>query len=433
MTAAGGGDLQTVLMATDVPFWKASTGAEQRMLALGRHLSQPPFRLVTFYVGQLRADDPAEIAQSGLEVVFFESERPPDSFVARMAWYADATARQLRRLIRPDAPPPSNNPPQPLRVDDYAWPWAIDQFRSLVRRVHPRAILCQYVTMTYLLGALSAVERRRIRCLLDTHDILHDRSHQFGTAGYRHWLEIDRQEEIELWKKFDAVLAIQPEEAELISRLAPGPEVLVTPHSVDYLDGPVAACEQLKQRRPREDLVLGYIGSANYSNWHAINRFLIECWPELSALQEPRVRLLVAGRICDWFRMADERLRGKELMERVELAGEVIALEDFYSRVDVAINPVQFGTGLKIKNIEALAFGCPLVTTAEGAAGMESQAADAMIIARDFQAMSRELAGLTRDPDRRRQLAEAGRRTAGREYSDAAAFAPLRRFLLGGA
>jgi glycosyltransferase involved in cell wall biosynthesis len=433
MTAAGGNDLQTVVMATDVPFWRGSTGAEQRMLALGRYLSQPPFRLVTFFVGQLRADDPAEIARSGLEVVFFESERPPEAFLARMAWYAEATARQLRRLVRADAPPPSSDPPQPLRVADYQWPWAIEQFRSLVRRVHPRAILCQYVTMTYLLGALSAVERRRIRCLLDTHDILHDRSHQFGTAGYRHWLEIDRQEEVELWKKFDAVLAIQPAEAELIARLAPGPEVLVTPHSVDYLAASVTGCDQLKRERQRDELVLGYIGSANYSNWHAINRFLIECWPELSALQAPRIRLLVAGRICDWFRMADERLRGRELMERVELAGEVIALEDFYCRIDVAINPVRFGTGLKIKNIEALAFGCPLVTTPEGAAGMDLSAAGGVVVAGDFQAMTRELAGLARDPERRRQLAESGRRMAAGEYSDRAAFAPLRRFLLGGA
>jgi len=36
------------------------------------------------------------------------------------------------------------------------------------------------------------------------------------------------------------------------------------------------------------------------------------------------------------------------------------------------INPIRFGAGLKIKNVEALAHGLPLVTTTHGSRGIEA-------------------------------------------------------------
>ena len=48
----------------------------------------------------------------------------------------------------------------------------------------------------------------------------------------------------------------------------------------------------------------------------------------------------------------------------------------------VVINPLQFGTGLKIKSIEALAMKRPLVTTPNGATGLEEWADRAFLCAR---------------------------------------------------
>ena len=45
------------------------------------------------------------------------------------------------------------------------------------------------------------------------------------------------------------------------------------------------------------------------------------------------------------------------------------------------VNPVRFGTGLKIKSVEALAMGRPLVTTRAGAAGIEEWAGKAYLLA----------------------------------------------------
>jgi glycosyltransferase involved in cell wall biosynthesis len=116
-------------------------------------------------------------------------------------------------------------------------------------------------------------------------------------------------------------------------------------------------------------------------------------------------------------------------MQQVELVGEMPDLADFYGRIDLAANPVQFGTGLKIKNVEAMAYGIPLITTPQGAAGMSDRACKGCIVARDLMDMPRHLLGLARDPDRRRQLAETAREVAQSEFSDQHAFAELRDFL----
>lgn len=418
---------KNICMATDIPFWMGSTGAEQRMLALAEFLSRPPLNLIVFYLGQVTAADLERIERLPCEIVFFESERPPQAFLQRLRWYADATRHQLEKWLRKSGSTRTDSPPpQPLKLADYRWPWAIEQFRSLVAREKPVAILCQYVTMGYLVEALGPIERKQITCILDTHDILHDRGLQFNSAGYLHWLDISQQEEVDVWNKFDAVIAIQPQEAELIRAQVTKPRVLVVGHALKQP-------RQFPPAQPRPEgspLTLGYIGSANYSNWHAVNRFLIEVWPDLMQLPDVSVQLLIAGKICEWFQLVDEGRQDGLLMTHVKLLGTVSRLEDFYSQIDLAINPVQFGTGLKIKNVEALAYGRPLVTTASGATGMSKRALDACRISAGLAEMSRDLVELCSHPEQLQSLASIAGQVAKTEFSEEQTFSELRELLM---
>lgn len=418
--------LKHICMATDIPFWMGSTGAEQRMLALVEYLSLPPFELSVFYLGQVQSEELERIGRLPCEVAFFESERPPDSFLKRIRWYAEATRHQLERwLKRPVQASDNSEQPVPLKLADYRWTWAIEQFRQHVSRVRPKAIICQYVTMGYLLDALSLADRKRILCVLDTHDILHDRGLQFHSAGYLHWLEISEQEEVDVWNRFDAVIAIQPQEAERIRAAVSSPKVIVAGHA---LRRPLRLLRREHPERPRQ-LTVGYIASANYSNWHAINRFLIEVWPDLLELPGVEVELLIAGKICDWFNLVEGRA-GSLMKSRVRLMGPVERLEDFYSQIDLAINPVQFGTGLKIKNVEALAFGKPLVSTASGAAGMSAETLTGCAVVEDYSQMSSQLREICVSPARLDELTAAAEEVAKTEFSPQAIFSELSALLL---
>lgn len=50
-------------------------------------------------------------------------------------------------------------------------------------------------------------------------------------------------------------------------------------------------------------------------------------------------------------------------VEGIEVIGSVDDVADFYEQIDVALAPIRLGGGIKVKLVEAMAFGAPLVTT----------------------------------------------------------------------
>jgi len=57
-------------------------------------------------------------------------------------------------------------------------------------------------------------------------------------------------------------------------------------------------------------------------------------------------------------------------IEGVEFVGQVSSVEQCYSHSEITVAPLRAGGGTKIKVIEALAYGSPLVATAEAARGL---------------------------------------------------------------
>jgi glycosyltransferase involved in cell wall biosynthesis len=70
----------------------------------------------------------------------------------------------------------------------------------------------------------------------------------------------------------------------------------------------------------------------------------------------------------------------------------------------VVVAPLRFGTGLKIKCIEALAYGKALVTTSSGAEGLAHGGGDHLCIADTAEAFANAVADLLVNVERRGQL-----------------------------
>lgn len=67
----------------------------------------------------------------------------------------------------------------------------------------------------------------------------------------------------------------------------------------------------------------------------------------------------------------------------VEFVGNVPDLWEFYDQIRLAISPTRFGAGVKLKTIEAIQYGVPVVCTSEGAAGLPAGAKDSIWVADD--------------------------------------------------
>ena len=79
--------------------------------------------------------------------------------------------------------------------------------------------------------------------------------------------------------------------------------------------------------------------------------------------------------------------------EIFDIIGLVDDLDDFYRRIDIAINPMVGGTGLKIKSLEALSYGKALLATEDAMVGIPSN--DAYHKAKSITEMVGSLAALS--------------------------------------
>ena len=102
---------------------------------------------------------------------------------------------------------------------------------------------------------------------------------------------------------------------------------------------------------------VGFLGSAHQPNADAILAFVKEC------KHFPGFILLIGGKVCD-------HLQDVELPEKVQLLGRQLSVKAFYKRCHLIINPDMFYSGQKVKTVEALAYGMPLICTSTAAAGL---------------------------------------------------------------
>lgn len=113
-----------------------------------------------------------------------------------------------------------------------------------------------------------------------------------------------------------------------------------------------------------DGLIVGFFGSFGwFANLDALNFLLNEIWPVVRS-RFPDARLRIAGRdIPEW--------AGNFSREGVEILGRVDSIRDFLSDVHAVVCPVRIGGGIRLKILETLAWGRPVVSTLAGVEGLE--------------------------------------------------------------
>ncbi|GAC1470969.1 MAG: hypothetical protein PVSMB7_22280 [Chloroflexota bacterium] len=101
----------------------------------------------------------------------------------------------------------------------------------------------------------------------------------------------------------------------------------------------------------------------------------------------------------------------------VELVGEVPELLSWYERSHAVIVPLRAGTGTRIKIVEAMAHGRPIVTTSIGMEGLEMQAGIHALVGDTAESFAAHCLSLMRDADERERLGLNGRQLCERVYS----------------
>ena len=185
--------------------------------------------------------------------------------------------------------------------------------------------------------------------------------------------------------KADLVVAIQDKEEEYFKKLMKRQQ---TPCIT------LGDMVEFHKSEAGNEKVFGFIGS-NYDPNEVAVKWLSEKVLPLVHKMEPGYKCIIAGNVCG-------RIPDNEYYEKI---GRVEHLQDYYDQISISINPIQNGTGLNIKGIEALAYGKPLITTPVGAKGL-ADAAEAMIVCEDAQQFAEQLVLLMQNKQKRESMSE---------------------------
>lgn len=306
-------------------------------------------------------------------------------------------------------PPPNQTKPQ--QTFGEVWPVqpALQQaVRSLVRKIRPERIWCTHLQM-----ACYAPEGYRSRCLIDViDDQVLLRREQWGdnqagpleTLKRVKWLlEVGWLERQAARRAALATFAARLD-AEAYRLWAPGLPRFVVPNGVDlqtYRPEPPQPVE-----RP---YVVFYGNYRHPPNQRGVRVLAEDIWPEVRK-HDPHLTCKLIGPHLpdDLARLA--RAAG------IEVTGWVESLQPIVRDALAVLSPLQTGSGIKNKVLEAWAMGKVVVALPRGVSGLEDHARDVSLVVRTPRHFAHQILALARQPERRKRLEGDARTLVERKY-----------------
>lgn len=179
--------------------------------------------------------------------------------------------------------------------------------------------------------------------------------------------------------------------------------VRIIPNGVD------TSCYPHNYGKPVPGTII-FSGALTYSaNYNAMAFFLGEVYPLIQA-KYPNVKLTITGRLDNVPILKLPKRSGVVFTDYVEDVHPIIA------SCWVSIVPLQIGGGTRIKILEALALGTPVVSTTKGAEGLEITPGSDILIADSPTGFASAVLRLLEDPNLRQNLSQNGRRTVVKQY-----------------
>lgn len=200
--------------------------------------------------------------------------------------------------------------------------------------------------------------------------------------------------------RFDLLLAMSEDDQRELRTVSDRPSAIV-PNGVDV--------DALRASPlPGTPTVL-FTGTFGYApNAEALRWLLSEIWPQVVA-RLPEARLLVVGK-----GVPDEI--AALASPSVELAGWVPEMQPWFDRAQAVIVPMRSGGGTRLKVLDGLASGRPLVSTTMGVMGVDVRADEQVLLADGVESFADAVVQVLGDPALAGRLGAAGRQVAEQVY-----------------
>lgn len=258
-----------------------------------------------------------------------------------------------------------------------AYPYYFDELSSKIGEIfETQRIDVVSFEQIYVAGYLDALPREHsCRTVLSLHNIASSQylsmaglhAGRAGKAAQRIKAWLMGRMEHQYFDRFDHVIAVSEREADVLRTRYPGRRVSAIENGFDG-----AGTKMLAEPARGNDLL--FVGNMLYGpNTDAVTCFSTEILPIIRS-SVPDARLFAVGASPpEWLRLST--------LPHLVITGRVDDVLPYYEQSRVAVVPLRAGGGTRLKILEAMAFGRPVVTTSTGCEGLEVRHREHLLIA----------------------------------------------------
>lgn len=164
--------------------------------------------------------------------------------------------------------------------------------------------------------------------------------------------------ELSVFSKVDAIVPITSVDAEIIKELAPEKPIYSSITGIDLQKYPAIV-------NAKEPSSIFYFGSMDWlPNVEAVEWFKANCWEYVKKHTESNLKWVIAGLNMP------AHILAYAADERIETITNVPDAFEFYKTYNIQLAPILSGSGLRIKLVEGISYGKPIVTTSIGMEGL---------------------------------------------------------------
>jgi glycosyltransferase involved in cell wall biosynthesis len=204
--------------------------------------------------------------------------------------------------------------------------------------------------------------------------------------------------------RFAACTVVSDLERANLRAVAPGYD------SIHVIPNVVDVAQYARAHGPACPNTLVFAGALTYhANYDGARHFLADVYPTILGAV-PDLRLRITGATTGVNLTSLPRHPG------VECTGYVEDIRPIVSRSWVSVVPLRQGGGTRIKVLESMALGTPVVSTSKGVEGLEVTDGENVLLADPPAEFARRVVDLLRSPQLHARLGTAGRRLVEEKY-----------------
>ena len=203
-------------------------------------------------------------------------------------------------------------------------------------------------------------------------------------------------------KEFDAHITVSDEDRARLNSVNSGSRIFVIENGVD-------AVHYSNQHSDKGNRIV-FVGSMDYhANIDGATNFARNVWPVIHE-SNPGLRFTIIGR--------EPAAEVRQLASRpgIEVTGSVDDVRPFYREALAAVVPLNVGGGSRLKILEAMAAGVPVVSTRLGAEGLNVSDGENILLADTPTQLASQTIGLIDDENLRATIVAGGRALVEAKY-----------------